>query len=973
MVAAVTSPLLPPQPSDSLNFTATSTSGKTTFDSRGGSFVITFKSSGDWTASVPTAAASWCTVTPLKGTSTDGSVTVTAAANTTHDERNASITLQCGKAKATFVVVQKQLDAMVLDSPSKVEVEEEGGTFTVDIKANVDVTATVAPDCASWIKAVDGRSRGLKATQYSFEVKTNDDAKPRQGSITFKSAAATETVEVLQYGGPSIVLSQNPVTVTAQGGPLQVELRSNCEFTYRVTAGADWLQADKSRALSSHTVYFNALPNESTDAGREATVLFEATNGDYSQELTVRQTLKSDFVVTTEKVEARCSSDVYAIGYMSNVGEPEIRTPWWIKVVEQSRSLTPGTIYVKLDDNISLDPREGTIVLRTPDGSIERSVPVTQQPIEYSMETSLTDTSFPDARSHTFTIDITCPFEVEYTMSDGVKQLDNRTFMVSSNTVGGKSGSHTVSIRTQGYTLKQLKINYEAPQVDDIVDNSFTVQSKAGTVEVSVKSNVEVGCITSRLPGWVKLIETRHAASGKAMDKFLFEVSPNPTQDIRGTTMSFSCDDVWLDEVELRQSGVVSTQPTVDISTGEPGDLAAVVGDNPQAVENLTVTGQLNGSDLQFLNDLTVNQSLTRLDISHSDLLADPKHPYWVQYGEYHGETIVFFQLFLKEDNVIGENMFKDSKLREIVLSDRITKLGRSAFQGSQLQEIAIPSSVTVIEPTALKGCKELYAVTVPGTVKELPYSCFEQCTALEQVTLGEGIESIGERCFSPHSGSYSAESSLRKLEIPSTVKNIGAQAFAGSKLTSLTIPAGVTNVGVGAMTDCRMLESVKFECTLDTLHSNMLRSCSSLNEIEFPRGLKVIGPWALEHLGMDYLTIPEGVVELQDYALYGTAKRGLTLPSTLEVIGEQALSMRSLCYSFTIPRNVRYMGVRALGGYCYIKELHMKCKTPPERGGDLFDSTFNYGSCVLYVPRGSKELYEADSYWLKFKRIVEE
>ena len=159
----------------------------------------------------------------------------------------------------------------------------------------------------------------------------------------------------------------------------------------------------------------------------------------------------------------------------------------------------------------------------------------------------------------------------------------------------------------------------------------------------------------------------------------------------------------------------------------------------------------------------------------------------------------------------------------------------------------------------------------------------------------------------------------------------------------------------------------------MDTLPARVLHNTLGINEIVFPRGLKVIGEYALDHVGMDYLTIPDGVTELMKGACNGSGKKGLTLPESLEVIGAYALGYQSMSSTFTIPSKVRYIGARAFDGACYIKELHMKNPVPPQRDGDIFFSTFKYEECTLYVPRGSARAYSADSYWLKFKAIVEE
>ncbi|MDY4079827.1 MAG: leucine-rich repeat protein [Clostridium sp.] len=62
-------------------------------------------------------------------------------------------------------------------------------------------------------------------------------------------------------------------------------------------------------------------------------------------------------------------------------------------------------------------------------------------------------------------------------------------------------------------------------------------------------------------------------------------------------------------------------------------------------------------------------------------------------------------------------------------------------------------------------------SVTIPNKIKEIPYSCFKNCTKLTSVTLGSSIKKIGGYAF------YN-NSSLKAITIPSTVEIIESYAF---------------------------------------------------------------------------------------------------------------------------------------------------------------------------------------------------
>lgn len=81
------------------------------------------------------------------------------------------------------------------------------------------------------------------------------------------------------------------------------------------------------------------------------------------------------------------------------------------------------------------------------------------------------------------------------------------------------------------------------------------------------------------------------------------------------------------------------------------------------------------------------------------------------------------------------------------------------------------------------KKCTSLRAVDVPSTVQELGWGAFEGCTALTDVTLQRGVMRLQNRAF------YGCLS-LERITLPSTIERICDRAFQGTALTDLTLYA---------------------------------------------------------------------------------------------------------------------------------------------------------------------------------------
>lgn len=80
-------------------------------------------------------------------------------------------------------------------------------------------------------------------------------------------------------------------------------------------------------------------------------------------------------------------------------------------------------------------------------------------------------------------------------------------------------------------------------------------------------------------------------------------------------------------------------------------------------------------------------------------------------------------------------------------------------------------------------------------------------------------------------------------VSIPSSVKVIGAEAFAGNTtLTSVTIGENVTTIEYGAFRDCSSLTSITLKDKVETIENAAFSNNTSLKKITLPKNLKNLG-----------------------------------------------------------------------------------------------------------------------------------
>lgn len=157
--------------------------------------------------------------------------------------------------------------------------------------------------------------------------------------------------------------------------------------------------------------------------------------------------------------------------------------------------------------------------------------------------------------------------------------------------------------------------------------------------------------------------------------------------------------------------------------------------------------------------------------------------------------------------------------LRNIVITVDTT-IPASAFRGlSNVESITIPSDTTIIGESAFKDCVALKRVNsindgefnIPKTITEISKYTFFGCMELTTLTLGDGVEIIGDYAFEGCSllSKFNSENE-NELIIPKGVATIGEYAFKDVLLvTKVVVADSVISIGVGAFNGCVAIEDI--------------------------------------------------------------------------------------------------------------------------------------------------------------------
>lgn len=302
------------------------------------------------------------------------------------------------------------------------------------------------------------------------------------------------------------------------------------------------------------------------------------------------------------------------------------------------------------------------------------------------------------------------------------------------------------------------------------------------------------------------------------------------------------------------------------------------------------------------------------------------------------------------------------------VIPNTVTNLSYFSFAGcSSLISITIPNSVINISSLAFQDCTGLTMMNIPNSVTEIQTGVFQGCTGLISVTIPNSVTTIGE-------GAFVFCESLSSITIPNSVTSIGDGAFTSChRLTSVTIPNSVTYIGKAAFAYCSSLSSVKIPGSVKTIMDNTFVECSSLKTVTIPNSVTCIGKSAFQYSGITKLSLPNSLETIGDCAFLGcSGLSSLSIPNNVTSIGDEAFEECSGLTSIVIPSSVTNIGEYAfhqIPPYNNLTSITSYITDVFETGYDAF---YGCEDATLYVPRGTKSQYQSTADWYRISNIVE-
>ena len=420
----------------------------------------------------------------------------------------------------------------------------------------------------------------------------------------------------------------------------------------------------------------------------------------------------------------------------------------------------------------------------------------------------------------------------------------------------------------------------------------------------------------------------------------------------------------WSDD----QNAVIGIQPASDEDAAKEYDDAAgektinvpqagtlsdyITDDEKYNIKKLTLTGEINGTDIRLIRDMSQDEWKDGMWIPRGKLQEiDLSGVIIVEGGE------AYYESYQTTNDILGASMFENCNISTIIL----------------------PNSIKSIEQNALAYCK-LTSITIPKSVNQLGKGIFNY-TPLASIQVEEGnskYRSEGNAVYEKESGklilgcastvipegvtvignsAFYGQNSLKTIKLPETLTNIEDYAFASSGLTTLTIPKNINNIGSGVFSGVQL-----WSITVDGNNTkyDSRNNCNAI--IETATNKLIVGCAATE--------IPEGIAAIADLAFFQQYYlSSISFPTSLVSIGQDAFGYITELNEIEIPEQIKTIKNSAFA-FMNLSVFKVHYQDPIEITEDVFNGIQE--SAKLIVPDGTKSKYENATGWNKFSQIIE-
>ena len=311
---------------------------------------------------------------------------------------------------------------------------------------------------------------------------------------------------------------------------------------------------------------------------------------------------------------------------------------------------------------------------------------------------------------------------------------------------------------------------------------------------------------------------------------------------------------------------------------------------------------------------------------------------------------------------------FDGCQFTKLIVPEGIKILGESCFGNcDKLTSVSLPDSLTEVSAGAFKYCASLKYIVIPDSVENIGIETFIGCSVLESLTIpfvgdrkdvvvtDPDIYSFGyvfgtveyEKSYyvSQHykynksyrdnvfylplslkyvtvtSGeifSYAFEGcvSLKKIDIPQNITQIGEYAFCACGIESFDVPSGVTRIENNTFSSCDRLKEIQLPAGLKEIEDEVFSGCDNLTSLMIPDSVMNIGERVFLNCNDGLFTRIDGLLYVDNWVV-GVEDKEITSANIINDAVGIAGGSFALCRNLTditIPE-----GVKGIGSWSFV------------------------------------------------------
>lgn len=267
-------------------------------------------------------------------------------------------------------------------------------TFNSNMDWNIEV-----PQNIDWCK-VSPTSGNAGTQNVTISVTNNETYDDRSAVLRFCVGDSTKTIIVNQKQLDALTLTADKFEVPQEGGNIDVEVKSNIDFTYVIPEEfASWIHASSrgSRALTSHHLSFSISASEEYEK-REGQIIIKSDNKE--EVIKIYQGGGGLLTLTPNDISVGSEGGTAEIVVNSNFDfDIEMPNVDWLKKVDASmtRAISSHVVKFMVAENKGYDERSASVKIFDKNSNLSETVKITQSQLNAILVDGEKNYSFDEA------------------------------------------------------------------------------------------------------------------------------------------------------------------------------------------------------------------------------------------------------------------------------------------------------------------------------------------------------------------------------------------------------------------------------------------------------------------------------------------------------------------------------------------------------------------------------------------------